>query len=583
MKKIILFLIVFTVFIHFANAQCQAGFTYSVSNDTVYFTSTSAGYTIPNYYWNFDDGTYSYFANPSHQFSQTGSYFVCLSVIDSVTGCYDTFCDTISISSVPCHAGFSASTNAGLAVYFYDTSWGPPIAWFWDFGDGNTSTMQYLTHIYSAPGNYWVCLMVYTSTDTCTFCDSIVVTACNAYFTFIDSAAQNVVFTDMTNNNPVAWNWDFGDGTSSIFQNPTHQYIIPGNHTVCLTSFTSTGDSCSFCQNICICSSCQAGFTYVLNGNTVTFTDTSNCISGNPTNYYWDFGDGAHSNTQNPSHTYSDGVYHVYLLVWDSTSTCPGYWCDTLGSTTSTTIAINACSAIYTYTNGIPYNISFNDQSFGNISSWYWDFGDGTSSILQNPVHLYPGSGVYFACLEAFITGNSCNWCDSVFVGCVSRFNWYADTSNGDVYFTDHSFANPIGWYWDFGDGSNSSQQSPGHNYTSSGTYYVCLTTYTQFDTCTTCDSVVAYRLAGIDDIILTNKTVQIYPNPANDKIFILYSFPENSLEHIRITDILGQQKYFSDKAVTTINTSFLEQGVYFIEIKEKNKSSRILKFIISR
>lgn len=80
-----------------------------------------------------------------------------------------------------------------------------------------------------------------------------------------------------------------------------------------------------------------------------------------------------------------------------------------------------------------------------------------------------------------------------------------------------------------------------------------------------------------------SNDFFSIYPNPANNEIFILYPNTKNLIEYLRITDILGQQNYYSDKAVTSINTSFLEQGVYFIEIKQKDQSPTVLKFIISR
>ncbi|MFH0865498.1 MAG: T9SS type A sorting domain-containing protein [Bacteroidota bacterium] len=88
---------------------------------------------------------------------------------------------------------------------------------------------------------------------------------------------------------------------------------------------------------------------------------------------------------------------------------------------------------------------------------------------------------------------------------------------------------------------------------------------------------------AGISDLYLCDANNYIYPVPANEVLFLPQNIVETNVEHIRIIDIPGRQKYYSDKAVTSINTTFLDQGIYFIEIKEKNKIPKIFKFIISR
>lgn len=87
---------------------------------------------------------------------------------------------------------------------------------------------------------------------------------------------------------------------------------------------------------------------------------------------------------------------------------------------------------------------------------------------------------------------------------------------------------------------------------------------------------------AGIFDYS-SEDAVHIYPVPANDVLFLPQNIAENSIEHLRIIDMLGRTKYYSDKTVTSINTSFFEQGVYFIEIKMKNKTPKVSKFVISR
>jgi PKD repeat protein len=54
-----------------------------------------------------------------------------------------------------------------------------------------------------------------------------------------------VTFTDRSTGNPVSWDWNFGDGSRSSAQNPTHIYVVPGTYTVTLTVRNSAGATSS--------------------------------------------------------------------------------------------------------------------------------------------------------------------------------------------------------------------------------------------------------------------------------------------------------------------------------------------------
>ena len=134
-----------------------------------------------------------------------------------------------------------------------------------------------------------------------------------------------VQFTDTSQGGPTSWAWDFGDGTTSNLTNPAHTYAAVGNYTVSLTVTNSKGTDTST-QTDLIQVNDQlpiAGFSastttgqYPL---AVDFTDTS---VKHPTSWAWDFGDGAVSNAQNPSHTYAtQGNYAVSLTVTNGTGT----------------------------------------------------------------------------------------------------------------------------------------------------------------------------------------------------------------------------------------------------------------------
>jgi PKD repeat protein len=129
---------------------------------------------------------------------------------------------------------------------------------------------------------------------------------------------------------------------------------------------------------------------------TVRFTDAS---TGAPTGWSWDFGDGNTSTGENPVHVYTEpGSYTVRLEASNSG-----------GSNTETKsyyITVNpeavppdAAFAVNPPTAAQPTTVEFIDRSTGLPTSWDWNFGDGASSNLQNPVHTYPGNGTFIVTL----------------------------------------------------------------------------------------------------------------------------------------------------------------------------------------
>jgi len=139
-------------------------------------------------------------------------------------------------------------------------------------------------------------------------------------------------------------------------------------------------------------------------GQTVTFTDASTGTA--PLTYAWDFGDGSTSADQNPTHVYTTaGSYTVALTVTNPKGT------DTMTKTGYITV-IKAVSLLVNFTadptTGVtPLSVRFTDESTNTPSSWAWDFGDGSTSTVQNPVHVYTSSGTYTVTLTATNTGGS--------------------------------------------------------------------------------------------------------------------------------------------------------------------------------
>ncbi|MDV7396615.1 PKD domain-containing protein, partial [Arthrospira platensis SPKY1] len=111
-----------------------------------------------------------------------------------------------------------------------------------------------------------------------------------------------LTFTDISTNNPTAWQWDFGDGNTSTTANPQHTYAAPGSYQICLSVSSVCGDGV-VCQTVEVsCAPPQAAFSFLSNQLTVIFNED---VANNPSAWAWDFGDGSTSNQPNPQHSYA--------------------------------------------------------------------------------------------------------------------------------------------------------------------------------------------------------------------------------------------------------------------------------------
>lgn len=118
----------------------------------------------------------------------------------------------------------------------------------------------------------------------------------------------------------ISWLWDFGDGNSSNLQNPSHTYVVAGDYDVSLTVTDSDSGTDTVSQVVNVVSNAPpaASFTYTCTNLDCDFTDTSSDSDGTITGWLWDFGDGATSTFQNPSHAYSSAnSFTVNLATTD--------------------------------------------------------------------------------------------------------------------------------------------------------------------------------------------------------------------------------------------------------------------------
>ena len=466
-------------------------YAYNTVPATVTFRDHSTGTTPMNYLWAFGDGATSTDQNPSHIYLSKGLYTVRLTVTNAYGSSTETKENYIAIGLAP-KADFTGNPTTGntpLAVEFTDRSTGYPTFWNWNFGDGKESSEQNPVHMYWSSGDYTVTLTTsneYGTSDTSKAYFIHVIPALKSAFTANPKTGKTplvVKFTDMSTGSPESWNWSFGDGSISTEPTPVHAYSTPGTFDVTLT-VTRGFNRDSSTQTISAGGVPVADFgadTYTVGINTpVHFTDKT---LNSPTSWSWNFGDGATSTDQSPSHTYVvKGIYTVTLTAMNNNGI------DSERKENYITVGVvpvaDFITEIPVYQQGtrVQY-VRFIDTSKGNPTSWSWDFGDGQSSTEQNPpLHFYNKVGSYTVSLTVKnIFGQDTEVKSNVItVQEGPQVDFKADktrvSANQYVHFTDMSTNSPTDWKWDFGDGTAGTGPNPDHVYRTPGTYSVTLT-----------------------------------------------------------------------------------------------------------
>jgi len=464
----------------------------------VQFYDKSAGYPT-TWSWDFGDGSTSSIKNPVHMYTTAGNFTVNLTVSNAQGSDTKTQTDYIRTSDavIPA-AALSANRTTGptpLTVQFYDKSTGYPTSWTWNFGDGTIANMKNPVHTYAGAGNFTVSLTIANAqgSDTKTIPDYVRLSlpvvpsaAMTANLTSWSSPAA-IQFYDKSTGYPTMWSWDFGDGSTSSIKNPVHTYTTAGNFTVNLTVSNAQGsdtktqmDYIRTSDAVIPVAALSANRTTGPTPLTVQFYDKS---TGYPTSWTWNFGDGTIANMKNPVHTYAGaGNFTVCLTVTNALGS------DTKNSTGYIRIsdpALPVAALTANRTSSVaPMAVQFYDKSTGYPASWIWDFGDGTTSTVKNPVHIYSASGNYTVNLTAInAQGTSsvtkANYIHVTAVQVPLAANLSANITTGmaplAVNFTDCSTGYPVAWNWSFGDGNVSSAQDPFHLYPVPGNYTVGL------------------------------------------------------------------------------------------------------------
>lgn len=518
LKPYKLLFLTFTYLAFFSEAFSQssrpaASFQLSVNSGCVPLTVsiTNASLNATQYEWDFGNGSTSFVAQPSIIYSSAGVFTISLIAKDA-SGNSDTLTlqNAIQVNDIPL-ADFSYTADRVCLdqnqISFSNLSTRGQ-NYVWDFGDGNSSNSENPIYSYSDSGNYSVSLMVSDSLGCSAFKQSNqpirIEKTPSLQFTVNDSigcdTTQQFLFRCVTDS-MVAWQWNFGDGNTSQVRNPAYTYSDTGKYTVRLitTNQFACIDTLEKINYITVNSKADLNFTSSVSSGCaplgVYFYIDSAARS---TSYYWKTGRGPMLNGDSVAATFdTSGVYPITLIA-NYTNGCtdsitkPNYIQVMGGEDVSfTTDTIPLCA------NGTIQFINTSQQASYRL--FLWDFGDSTTSQLQNPDHVYSRAGAYQVTLSATDTNNCSTTYTSTITISTIQAHFTALNTRGcaplTIDFVNNSSLSDR-WFWNFGDGDTSHSKNPTHTFQTSGKFDISLVIETN---------------SGCRDSIHLNEFIEVY------------------------------------------------------------------------
>ena len=459
------------------------------NTNTINLSNTSVN--AISYVWDFGDGNTSTLLNPAHTYSSAGTYTIKL-YVTSVEGCVDSISRSISLAPKPVAIfAINATTQcANSSFIFTNNSITTGTAFYnWSFGDGSFSVSNSPSKTYSNAGNYTVRLIV-TNANGCKDTATQVVTVmakpiASFNIPFYNNCSDNITLNLVnTSANATSYNWNFGDGTTSILNNPVKNYSTSGTYSIQLIATSANGCVDTITKQVSFSAKPTALFSVnnnnqCVNNNSFRFINNST-ISTGALQYLWQFGDGTTSIEVNPVKVYATaGTYSVKLTatgIVGSTLGCNDVMQITINVLAKPTSNFNvANSSICSSTRAIVFN-----NTSTNAANYIWNFGDGVGATTANPTYTYANFGNYTISLIAN-GSNGCSDTSSHSVNLLPNPVAAFDVNNNSQCLSKNSFVfvnnsiDATSYSWNFGDGVTSNFQNLTHIYSNAGTYTVTL------------------------------------------------------------------------------------------------------------
>lgn len=461
--------------------------------------------------WDFGDSTYSYITNPTHIFTDSGNYRVILTGSSLTNNCEAFDSVDLVVLPYPDITATSDTSNGCIPLPVDFSSTVNTVGYYlWNFGDGNTSTLPNPSHTYTNGGYYSVNVR-FEDLSGCvdSFDFDIIpypVPISNFNPVQLDTCVLPINYNFQNNSiGASSYNWDFGDGSTSINTLPTHNYTSTGNFNVNLVVSNTYGCSDSISSNIVVNPAPDAQFN-IIQLDTCVLPASFSLVNNSTGSIFntWNFGNGSISNSPNLTYSYtSPGSYDISLVVMSQ------FGCfDSLTSSVNVS-PVPQVSFNYSKLDSciLPSNYSFTNTSSG-ATSYLWTFDTIANSIQNNPFFSFNDDGIYQVTLLA---NNSLGCSDSVInyinVSPIPIADFSLDTTIGcepfNAIISNNSQYSNF-YNWDFNDGNTGSFLNGSHIFQNSGNYTVKL---------------VVEDLNGCKDSTFEN--LNIYPSPTSNYTYI--------------------------------------------------------------
>ena len=380
---------------------------------------------------------------------------------------------------------------------------------------------------------------------------------------------DHTVFTDTSNveggSKIISWYWNFGNNDTSDLQNPNIQYTDTGNYKVTLQVTTDSACTSKIERIIRINPLPKAQFshTQLCNKQNIKFISESNSPNGNITNTLWTFSDGTSYTNKivNKKFDKSENI-QIQLKIEDDKS-CK----DSISSELfikASPITNFSHTALCKDKESSFFDLSSAESS--SIIAWYWNFGDGSNSYLENPTHKYSDTGD----VSIYLSTQAVNGCtdtlfknEHIYNNPIAQFNITDACQNSPIginEFSVDSNSTIQKYIWFINDKLISQFKTPDYSISKIGNYQILLKIISQSGCVDTLSHYFSVRNTPLADFSISS----YYTTPYTT----LYFKPDSTLENTSYQYNFGDQ---SQSEIANTQHYYKKAGKYTVSLNTKN------------
>lgn len=561
-------------------------------DETIFENASTIKSGQMTYEWDFGDGSpKTNELDARHRYQNFGTFNAILKVTSNWNFIdYDTV--VVVISESP-KASFVVNNVCDKVTAVFDNTsvYGTgALTYLWDFGDGNTSTMESPTHLYNSPGRYLVNLYVEGQGR----CNSSVQRFLNvlpnpvASFDIPTSSCQfNPVL--ITNTSSIAYSkmgysWDFNDNQAGkeFSTNPTYAFKGVGVKTVKLMVESEFGCVDSAERTIEILQGLQIDFvnSELCEGLGVNFADNSNLNAGLNPIYKWNI-DGNTYSSSAVNHGFSNpGRKNIEYSV-ELNNGCKA------SVTKEVVVGFRPKADFEAYNACMGENVQIENRTTITVGrpEFNWNLGDGNVSNNRIPSFQYAAAGSYTITLVATDLNGACpdTATQSIQINPLPSCEFTAteDYINQKIGFVFEPAQSGLEYLWSFGDGNSSTLEKPFNGYIHNGNYKVRLRATTP-EGCS-CEKEINFSVANVG--LSKNQViagVSVFPNPTSNLLNVEIENP-SLVTKIQLLDVQGKVVLENTKINQnqTLLLAHLAKGVYTLKLESVN-GSNVYKIILA-